>query len=60
MNIKFLLLLMLLHLNVFSKYKGIDISHHNGDIKWNVLDTSKYISFAIIKATKFSLNSSYK
>ncbi len=51
--IKTLLLFTLSTFVVFSaNYKGIDISHHNGNIKWNVLDTSNYISFVVIKATE--------
>lgn len=32
-------------------HQGIDVSHHNGEIKWSVIDTSKW-KFAFIKATE--------
>ena len=50
-KIKLIILLCLFTKFAYSvNYKGIDISHHQGKIKWNTIDTT--IKFTIIKATE--------
>ena len=33
-------------------YNGVDISHHNGNIDWNIVKANKKIQFVYIKATE--------
>ena len=33
-------------------FYGIDVSHHNGDVDWNLVSSDSRIGFAYIKATE--------